>query len=112
MTREALAIYRRALRPGGVLIAHISNRHVRLEPILATLADDAHMLAIGRNETDVGADADEAARASSHWVALSDTWAPLASIVARNTQWHPLVRPADQKVWTDDFANVLAAMHF
>ncbi|MDB4933217.1 MAG: spermidine synthase [Labilithrix sp.] len=111
MTREAIAIYRRALRPGGVLLAHISNRHVLLEPVLATLADDAHMLAIGRDEVDVDRE-HESEKSSSHWVCLGESAAVLDPILAKNPQWRRLTRPANQKVWTDDFANVLGAMHF
>jgi spermidine synthase len=111
MTREAVAIYRRALRPGGVLLAHISNRHVVLEPVLAALADDAHMLAIGRDELSAGRD-HEPEKSSSHWVCLSESAEALDAIVPRSKEWRRLPRPANQKVWTDDFANVLAAMHF
>ena len=109
MTREALAIYKRTMTPGGVLLAHISNRHVRLEPVLAALASDAQMLAIARNETDTPRDVE---RANSHWVCLSDSQDALDAIVAKSPQWRRLPPPANQKVWTDDFANVLAAMHF
>ncbi|HSO34575.1 MAG TPA: fused MFS/spermidine synthase [Labilithrix sp.] len=112
MTREALIIYKRALAPGGVLLAHISNRHVLLEPILAALASDADLLAIGRDELDVEAGEREAEKASSHWVCLSDSLDALDAIAAKNKQWRRLPPPANQKVWTDDFANVLAAMHF
>jgi SAM-dependent methyltransferase len=112
MTREAVAIYRRALAPGGVLLAHISNRHVLLEPILAALAFDAGMLAIGRDELDVDPNEREAEKASSHWVCLSDSLDALDAVVVKNKQWRRLPPPSNQKVWTDDFANVLAAMHF
>lgn len=112
MTREAIAIYRRTLRPGGVLLAHISNRHVLLEPVLAALANDAQMFAIGRDELDIDLGEREAEKASSHWVCLSESMTVLAPILAKNEQWRPLPPPAHQKVWTDDFANVLAAMHF
>ena len=40
-TGEALALYLRKLAPDGVLIFHISNRHLRLERVLAALAQDA-----------------------------------------------------------------------
>jgi SAM-dependent methyltransferase len=43
LTREALAIYRRHLAPGGILAFHISNRHVDLEPPIAALAASAGM---------------------------------------------------------------------
>ena len=51
-------------------------------------------------------------KASSHWVYLSDSLDALDAIVARSKQWRRLPPPSNQKVWTDDFANVLAAMHF
>jgi SAM-dependent methyltransferase len=112
MTREAVAIYRRALRPGGILLAHISNRHVLLEPVLAALAADAHMVAIGRDELDIDLGEREAEKASSHWVCISESAEALDAILPRNAQWRKLPPPPAQKVWTDDFANVLAAMHF
>jgi hypothetical protein len=94
------------------LLAHISNRHVLLEPILAALAFDANLLAIGRDELDVDHTDREAQKASSHWVCLSDSMDALDAIVAKNKEWRRLPPPSNQKVWTDDFANVLAAMHF
>jgi SAM-dependent methyltransferase len=112
MTREAIAIYRRALRPGGMLLVHITNRHVLLEPVVAALADDARMVAIRRAQLDVDAGESDAERARSHWVCLSESMSALEPILARNEQWQRLARPSGQKVWTDDFANVLAAMHF
>jgi SAM-dependent methyltransferase len=112
MTREAVAIYRRALRPGGILLAHISNRHVLLEPVLAALAADASMVAIGRDELDIDLGEREAEKASSHWVCISESAEALEAILPRNAQWRKMPPPPGQKVWTDDFANVLAAMHF
>ena len=38
LTREALAVYRRHLQPSGVLLFHISNQFVNLQPPLARLA--------------------------------------------------------------------------
>ncbi len=112
VTREALAIYRRALAPGGVLLAHISNRHVRLEPIFAALAADAGMLAIGRIDREVTPDEKEAEKTPSHWVVLSTSGPALAAVLAKNKEWHSLAPPPKQKVWTDDFADVLSAMRF
>lgn len=41
MTREALALYARHVKPGGVIAFHISNRHLDLVPVVKRLADDA-----------------------------------------------------------------------
>lgn len=111
VTREALVIYQRALAPGGILLAHITNEHVVLEPIFAALAADAHLFAIGLEEhgKDLGGGVE---KASSHWVCVSESQDALDAIRAKNHAWRSLERPATQKVWTDDFADVLGAMHF
>jgi hypothetical protein len=112
VTREALTVYRRALAPGGLLLAHISNRHVELEPIFATLAHDAGLLVLARNDPGAKQAEREAEKTSSHWVVLGEASAPLDALVAKSGEWHFLARPANQKVWTDDFADVLGAMRF
>jgi SAM-dependent methyltransferase len=95
VTREAVAVYRRALRPGGLILAHVANDHVRLSPVLGALARDAGMIAID---------------AASEWVLLTDAKAELDRIVRTSDRWHPA--PVGASVWTDDFANVLGAMRF
>ncbi|MBS2012181.1 MAG: fused MFS/spermidine synthase [Deltaproteobacteria bacterium] len=112
VTREALAIYERALAPGGVLLAHISNRHVRLEPVFAKLAEDAGLLGISRRDDDLTRAQEEALISPSHWLVLTASSKALGDIGARNARWKPAVAPASQTVWTDDFANVLWAMRF
>jgi hypothetical protein len=41
ITREALALYFARLKPGGIVLFHVSNRYVDLRPIVARLAADA-----------------------------------------------------------------------
>ena len=48
----------------------------------------------------------------SHWVVLSTSADALDAIAAKNKDWRRLPPPAKQKVWTDDFADVLGAMRF
>jgi hypothetical protein len=38
LTREAFAVYGRALQPAGLLLVHISNRYIDLEPVVAAAA--------------------------------------------------------------------------
>jgi SAM-dependent methyltransferase len=112
VTREALTIYRRALAPGGVLLAHISNRHVRLEPVFAALAADAGMIAIGRSDRDITPEEKAQEKTLSHWVVLSASPEAIDGVIAKNKGWRRLPKPEKQKVWTDDFADVLGAMVF
>ncbi len=110
VTREALAVYRRALRPDGVLLAHVSNQHLNLRPVLAALAADAGMFAMARVDNVTPAES-EAGRAGSIWVVITESAAELARIGAKKQgAWVALTALPGQPVWSDDFANVLGAL--
>ena len=46
ITREALAVYQRHMKPGGVIAFHTSNRFLNLGPVVAQLAQNAGLQAI------------------------------------------------------------------
>jgi hypothetical protein len=106
VTREAIAVYRRALSPGGVLLGHVSNDHVRLSPVFGALARDAHLVALERADHP-SAEEKALGKDPSEWVLLMDGAEehPLGG-------WQPLTAPPSQSVWTDDYANVLGALRF
>ena len=51
VTREAVNGYLEHLRADGLLVFHISNRHIDIEPVLGRLADDAGLVARSRFHT-------------------------------------------------------------
>jgi len=113
LTREALAIYRRALASNGILLVHVTNGHVKLQPVFAALARDAGMSAFARTDFDVTMEERAAGKVPSEWVLLT---APAQSTeelpIENKARWTPAVAPPSQSVWTDDFANVLGALRF
>jgi SAM-dependent methyltransferase len=112
MTREAFRLYRRALRPGGLLLAHISNDHVVLAPVIAALAKDAGMHAIDRRDDDLTREQKEAGKSRSEWVVLTESEEAALRIAREHKDWHAIEPAPGQGVWTDDFANVLGALRF
>lgn len=46
LTKEAFATYRRHLKPDGIIAVHISNRHLRLEPVVIRQAEHLRMQCI------------------------------------------------------------------
>jgi SAM-dependent methyltransferase len=100
LTREAIAVYARALAPDGLLLIHISNRFVDLEPVLAALARERGLTAALRNDRRVGPGLN-----ASKWVALSRDPAKLA-VLTEAGGWRPLAAPAED-VWRDEFASIL-----
>jgi hypothetical protein len=109
LTREALAGYMRVLSQTGVLLVHISNRHLDLEPVLTALAKDAGLVAhIGEHDVDDDRENMELDY-SSDWVVLARREDDLGSI-AGDARWRPLKAPSGGDLWTDDYSNILAVI--
>ncbi len=51
LTLEALSMYRSKLSEGGVLLFHLSNRYLDLEPVLGRLARAANLSGLIREDT-------------------------------------------------------------
>ncbi len=110
LTREAFAVYQRALAPNGLLMVHISNRYIQLEPVLAGAAEAGGWTSAVR---DYHASDDDVAhnRATSLWVALSHDPALIAQLTARSAAegnpWRPVQQRPGFAAWTDDHASIL-----
>ena len=100
MTAEAQEGYFRTLAPDGLLLVHISNRFIDLEPVLAALAKEGKLAAALRADR-----VTEPGVTSSNWVALSRDPAQLAALT-KDGKWRPLAKPA-KEVWRDDYASIL-----
>ncbi len=104
LTDEAFTVYLRALQPDGLLVIHISNRFIELEPVLAAAARHHGLSAEVRNDNP----ADRVLYTPSSWVVLARTPARLAQVkaLAPESPFDRLMPPA-RKAWTDDHASIL-----
>jgi hypothetical protein len=106
MTKEAMQLYLSRLKPNGVLVFHISNRHLTLRPLVASLAVE-HQLA-GRAQFSSGR-TDDFRQTSSEWVVLARQEGDLAPI-AGDRRWELLPHDGNPQPWTDDFSNILSVL--
>jgi hypothetical protein len=104
LTREAVRLYFQKLAPGGVLVAHLSNRYLDLAPVLGGLARDAGLLGWWRFGAGAAADFAD----PSKWAVVARTPDDVGSI-ALDRRWRALPGGGG-RVWTDEYSNVLAAM--
>ena len=106
LTREALRLYLDMLAPAGLLALHLSNRYLRLEPVVANLAEDAGLGGRLLQHDDVP-EAEGATR--STWALLARTPDALGGL-ARDERWTAATLDVDPRVgvWTDDFHNVIS----
>jgi len=67
LTREAVALYRERLWPDGILVFHLSNRHLDLKPVLAEVAADAKWVAYFRSHAPRKKKRNGASRSRNGW---------------------------------------------
>jgi len=100
LTKEAMQLYFRHLKPDGVLAVHISNRYLDLQPVLKGETD-----ALGKTARVVDTEDDETQDV------FGATW---VLIISPPTQYDPLEMdgsaPIEDKrtvrLWTDDYSNL------
>lgn len=104
LTDEAIGVYLRALAPRGLLVIHISNRYIELEPVLAAGARAHGLTAALRADNP----ADRTLLSPSSWVVLTRDPAQAKALEAAHPDapWQPLPPPAPRP-WTDDHASIL-----
>ena len=105
LTRQAFEQYFRHLKPGGVLVIHISNNHLDLGPVVEQLCR-----AFDRNRTLINdeknkKERDEDLIYSSQWVLVTDDQQFLELPEIKDAAKKIPSRP-DIKVWTDDYNNL------
>src|SRR5262249_40576954 len=98
ITREAVEVYLDHLEEGGLLAAHISNRHLDLGPVVAAVADALGLVCVDQNAAPSASAATRGA-SSSHWSILARRREDLGALAA-DPRWRP---PGPKRVlWTDD----------
>lgn len=109
LTREAMALYMNAVAPGGAIVFHISNRYLELfNVVAATAAANGYAFAI-KHDKSGDSEFQTNMFAGSLVAVVARHPGDLTPLHGREG-WGRLKRDASVAPWTDDYANVLAAM--
>ena len=103
ITREALALYLRHVKPDGIVAFHVSNRFLDLVPVVARLARENGAHAVAVNE---GAD-EEDSRTQSDWVLVSRDPKALQEKEIEAAGAAPVKDRENLRTWTDDYSNLI-----
>jgi hypothetical protein len=108
LTREAMAIYLKKLSPHGMVVMHVSNRHLELASVVAGIAAANGAL----TRVNDSANIDEGANPYK----FSGT---VAAVARSEEDFGPLTQARDwevqepdpgQWVWTDDYSNIVGSV--
>jgi len=103
ITREALALYLRHVKAGGIVAFHVSNRFLDLVPVVARLAaENGVHAAVLYEEGEEGE-----ARTLSDWVLVSRDPAALKGEDLELAGVVPAEDRAALRTWTDDYSNLV-----
>jgi hypothetical protein len=103
-----LELYFRKLKPNGIVAMHVSNRNLELATVVAGIAQSHGATVRVYDGGDIEEDADE------------HRWIPTIAAIARREEdfgelaksefWPLRERDPRQRVWTDDYSNILGAL--
>lgn len=109
VTREAFEIYFSRLKPGGFILANVSNRHLDINPLLAAVAE--HFDATLRVTQFTGRPLDEKyphlRSFNARYAIITRDDRLIRTLDREGSQWTPFTRQKT-RLWTDDYANILS----
>lgn len=116
LTVEALRTFADRLGPDGVLAIHISNRNLRLAPMLGATAERAGLSGNIREDFNVDENGDEVNELAnaSEWVVLANEPDQLSALTdddaPHGQEWEEL--PTSGPVWTDGYSSLVGVLRF
>ena len=110
LTREAIDLYKRKLEPHGLLAFHISNRFLRLGPVMASVAGDRALHLVGKSLQSPSKELLDDGLHPSTWLVMSESTETLEPLVQRG--YRVVHAKEGMRVWTDDYSDILGAYRF
>ena len=108
LTREAIALYRQRLKPGGVIALHLSNSHLDLRGVVGQAAAELGLQLAYVSDPGINGDV---ASSASDWVLLAEDRSVLdLPLIAQASK--PLPPGRGVRAWTDDYSNIVRVMSF
>ena len=100
ITKEALAVYFRHMKPEGIVAFHVSNRFLNLGPVVGQIARVSGAFAVSIYEKGEGD------KTQSDWVLVSRDPKALEDKVIKDVS-EPVEEKPQWRLWTDDYNNLV-----
>jgi hypothetical protein len=106
-TKEAMKIYKDKLAPHGAVVMHVSNRHLELESVVVGIGGANDLTSWVYNE---GSGRDDEYIFPTDVVVCAREEADVGAL-ASSDAWDKTEPTVNQRVWTDDYSNILGAVY-
>lgn len=101
LTLEAFQLYLKKITSDGVIMVHISNRHLRLLPVLTAVGRQLDLIVLHKFQSENTKEG----QLASEWGLLTSNQAFAVSLM-RSANWQ-FVAENDARLWTDDYSNLI-----
>ncbi len=104
ITREAMALYLKHIKPDGAVAFHVTSRYLNLAPVVKQLADDA-----GYEAVLIADKSDDSHYSPSNWVIVTrnQEFLNAPEVLQNRASTTPIT---GMKIWTDDFSNLFQVL--
>ena len=109
VTREAMAIYLSRLAPRGIVMLHISNRHMELASVVAGIAHANGLVSRHNNRAAREGEDDTRYVFTSNVVINAREESDFGQLLD-DKDWDELAIDPKQRIWTDDYSNIIGAI--
>ena len=108
MTRQAFELYARKLRPGGLLLANVTNTYLDVKAVVAGGSRAAGLVGLFQDDGDLTV-APPGEKEPSTWVVLARAPEDLGTLRS-DPRWKPIDQVESTVVWTDEFSDILSVV--
>ncbi len=112
LTLEAVEIYLRKLKEGGILLFHISNKYLDLRPVMASVAQELNLPCSLYDDTFLDEEEKRLGKLPSKWVLMGKGKEGHFEVVSQFSGWEPLKPSQSYRVWTDDFYDIVSVFRW
>ncbi len=106
LTKEAIELYFKKLKPKGILAFHITNRHLLLKKVLSIHAEKMHISALIE---EFKPQQELPLVVATDWVVMAKDPQTLSQLsLSRLGNWQKMPLYFDMQPWTDDFTNIVS----
>lgn len=106
MTLEAVELYLDSVKADGIVVFHISNRHLALEPVVGRIGAE---LGLERRVAAFQPSAEDTYASPSIWVVMGRSEAAVAA-ATDHPMWTGMA--GDGPLWTDNYSNVVSVIRW
>lgn len=107
LTNEAFELYLSKLRHDGLIVFHISNKYLRIEPLLAAVAQQQGLVGLARFDDLSGDPEPIPGKKVSHYVVLARESQHLGGLLTDH-RWTAIEGDPGIRYWTDGYSNLLS----